>query len=145
MRSIRTVAPPLTGRDALYNSPIHGPLSDQYCPGHASHDPGVEANLVGGAHASIEDVQGDADQGRVRHPGAVVAVAHLPVLVRLHLRSMLMSDSLMAPPAEDGWPAASQLLLALCMDGTRNVSGDDFRQELTYEPTPIQMTSADMR
>lgn len=45
----------------------------------------ASAYLVGAAHAGVEDVARDGDERRVRDPGAVVAVAHLALLVRLHL------------------------------------------------------------
>ena len=49
----------------------------------------LQAYLVGGAHASVEDVQGHTHQSGVGHPGAIVPSPHLPLLVRLHLRSHL--------------------------------------------------------
>ena len=43
-------------------------------------------NLVGLRHVLIEDLQGQSDQGWVRHPGAIMPVLYLPQLVCLHLR-----------------------------------------------------------
>ena len=42
-------------------------------------------NLVGLGHMLIENFQGQGDQGRVGHPGAVMTILHLPQLVCLHL------------------------------------------------------------
>jgi hypothetical protein len=43
-------------------------------------------DLVGLRHVLVEDLQGQSDQGRVRHPGAIMPVLHLPQLVCLHLQ-----------------------------------------------------------
>lgn len=44
------------------------------------------ADLVGRRHALVEHLQRDRNQRRVRDPRAVMAVAHLALLVRAHLR-----------------------------------------------------------
>ena len=49
-------------------------------------------HLIGGTHASIEDVQGNAHQGRVSHPGTIMSVPHLPLLVCLHLQERGQSE-----------------------------------------------------
>jgi hypothetical protein len=45
------------------------------------------AHLIGRTHAGIEDVLRNSDKSRVRNPGAVVAIPHLPLLVSAHLRA----------------------------------------------------------
>ena len=46
-------------------------------------------DLVGLLHVLIEDLQSDSDQGWVGHPGAIMAILHLPQLVSLDLDAFL--------------------------------------------------------
>lgn len=71
--------------------------------------PRSKAHLVGGAHSSIEDVQGHTHQSRVGNPGTIVPSPHLPLLVCLHLHSNLADEARhLAEPGHCDGPSSSR-------------------------------------
>ena len=66
---------------------------------------GLGGYLIGTGHMRIEDVKRNAHKRRVRHPGPVVPVPHLTLLVRPHLVQALSLVSGSVITGRKGLPA----------------------------------------